>query len=89
MMLKFRSEPELDLSKNILYDGWYLDGHFFICYCNDHGVIVKREVTLFADDELKTYFKMIDLVKEHEWSLCFKLIHKYGGYYDIDLESIH
>jgi len=50
-------------------------------------IAVKKEVTNYVDEEMKVYFKTLDLLDNSIWALNFNLVYK-DGYFDIDINSI-
>ena len=85
MRLRFKGE---DVSV-MLGSGWYIDGHFFIkYYSNKMNIVVKREITNYVDEEMKVYFKTLDLLHDSIWALSYSLVYK-DDYFDIDIDSIH
>ena len=88
MKLKYRAD-DMHLTKNIIYDGWYSIGHFYIKYYSlKMRIFVKRDITCYADEEMKTYFQTLNLLKDHSSALKFNLIYN-DDHYDIDIDSIH
>ena len=88
MILRYKDD-DIHLSKNIIYDGWYSNGHFYIKYYSLRmKIFVKKEITCYADEEMKIYFQTLDLFKDHSSALSFNLVYK-DDYYDVDIDSIH
>lgn len=75
MRLKYKDDDIKLLSQ--VDDGWYAEGHFFIQYYSKKmKICVKKEITNYVDEEMKTYFKLLDLLDKSIWALSLSLFIK-------------
>ena len=86
--MRLRLKDDGDIPTKIHHTGRYFDGHFFISYYSKKmKIATEKEITNYVDEEMKVYFKTLDLLRNSIWSLKFNIIYK-DGYFDIDINSI-